>query len=280
MSHHKKAPEVAMNVKHILFIVLVLPTVALAQPTAKRVVEQVSLDQHLGAELPLDAMLVDEQGQTVRLGDYFHGKPVIVNFVYFRCPMLCTQVLNGLLTSSQGLPLELARDYEIVSISIDPNDTPAMAAAKKERYVEKYRRSGGDAGWHFLTADEATIAKLTEIAGFRYAYDAKTDQFAHASGIIVATPEGRLARYLYGIDYPPTDLRLALVEASEGKIGSLVDQFLLLCYHYDPQTGRYGLVIARLIQGSGILTATCLGGFLIAMYRKERRLSRAAKEAT
>lgn len=269
-----------MNVKHILFIVLVLPTVALAQPTAKRVVEQVSLDQHLGAELPLDAMLVDEQGQTVRLGDYFHGKPVIVNFVYFRCPMLCTQVLNGLLTSSQGLPLELARDYEIVSISIDPNDTPAMAAAKKERYVEKYRRSGGDAGWHFLTADEATIAKLTEIAGFRYAYDAKTDQFAHASGIIVATPEGRLARYLYGIDYPPTDLRLALVEASEGKIGSLVDQFLLLCYHYDPQTGRYGLVIARLIQGSGILTATCLGGFLIAMYRKERRLSRAAKEAT
>jgi protein SCO1 len=164
-------------------------------------------------------------------------------------------------------------DYRVLSISIDPKETPEMAAAKKRQYVSKYRRSGGDEGWHFLTGDEAAIKQLADTVGYRYYYDPTTDQYAHGSGIMVITPQGRISRYLYGIEYHPTDLRLALVESGEGKIGSPVDQILLLCYHYDPATGKYGLLINRVLQLAGSTTALLLGAFLFRMYRLERRAS-------
>jgi protein SCO1/2 len=251
---------------------------AYAQPRATELVKNVGLDQHLDAQIPLDLKFRNEQGEEVRLGDYFGNKPVILNFVYFRCPMLCTQVLNGLLKTTNAIKLRLGEDYEIVSISIDPRETPDMAAAKKERYVVKYRRPGAEEGWHFLTGDQEAIEQLTRVAGFRYQYDPISDQFAHASGIIVLTPTGRLSRYFYGIEYHPTDLRLGLVESAHNRIGTPVDQILLLCFHYDPATGKYGLLISRVIQIMGSAFALGLGGFLWTMYRQERRRSRAVRE--
>jgi protein SCO1/2 len=248
-----------------------------AQQRAPFEVREVGLDQHLDQQLPLELKFRNEQGDEVRLGDYFGEKPVVLNFVYYRCPMLCTQVLNGLLKATNSLKLRLDTDYEVVSISIDPRETPAMAAAKKQRYVLKYQRPGAEEGWHFLTGDEAAIEEITRVAGFRYKYDPQSDQYAHASGILVVTPQGRISRYFYGIDYHPTDLRLGLVESSNNQIGSPVDQFLLLCYHYDPLTGKYGLIISRVIQGVGSAFALCLGGFLWTMYRQERRRSSKAR---
>ncbi len=243
-------------------------------------IDGVTLEQHLDKQLPLDLKFRDETGKQVRLGDYFGDKPVIVNLVYFRCPMLCTQVLNGLLRSMQGVKFTLGEDYHVVSVSIDPRETPQMAAAKKKQYAGNYRRPGADKGWHFLTGDQQSIDKLADAVGFRYRYDELSDQYAHASGIMLATPEGRLSRYFYGIEYPPNDLRLGLVESSENKIGSPVDQILLLCFHYDPRTGKYGLVISRVMQLAGMATALGLGSFLWSMYRLERRRSRALAAAT
>lgn len=264
----------------VLCGVCLLANEANAQLRTKQIVQGVGIDQHLDAQLPLDAVLVDEQGRSIPLREFFgRGKPVIVNFVYFRCPMLCTQVLNGLLRSSQAIKFRMHEDFDVLSISIDPRETPAMAAAKKRKYVASYRRPGAEEGWHFLTADAATIEKLTRVAGFRYRYDEPSDQYAHASGIMVATPEGRISHYLYGIDYPPNDLRLALVESSENRIGNLVDQVLLLCYHYDPVTGKYGLAISALIKGAGIVTLLVLGGYLLRMFRLERQRSRAVEKA-
>ena len=204
----------------------------------------VGIEQHLNAQLPLDAVFRDEHGHEVKLGDYFKDRPVVVMLVYYRCPMLCTQVLNGFLKSSQAVPLQIGRDYQVVTVSFDPRETPELAAEKKNSYVRAYRRDGAADGWHFLTGDRQSIDRLTKVVGFRYHFDPKSDQFAHASGIALATPDGRLSRYFYGIEYEPDDLRLGLVESSSGRIGSLVDQVLLLCYHYDPLTGKYGLVIA------------------------------------
>ena len=191
--------------------------------------------------------------------------------VYYRCPMLCTQVLNGFLKSSQAVPLQIGRDYQVVTVSFDPRETPELAAEKKNSYVRAYRRDGAADGWHFLTGDRQSIDRLTKVVGFRYHFDPKSDQFAHASGIALATPDGRLSRYFYGIEYEPDDLRLGLVESSSGRIGSLVDQVLLLCYHYDPLTGKYGLVIAGVLRTAGLLTVIVLGSFLVVMYRRERR---------
>jgi protein SCO1/2 len=245
-------------------------TPAGSSPTAD-MLRGVEIEQHLGAQLPLDAEFHDEMGRRVKLGDYFGKQPVVVALVYYRCPMLCTQVLNGLLHSSQAVPLEIGRDYQVITVSFDPRETPELAAEKKTRYVRAYRRGGAVAGWHFLTGDRPSIDRLTETVGFRYRFDPKSDQFAHASGIAVATPDGRLARYFYGIDYSPDDLRLGLIESSAGRIGSLVDQVLLLCFHYDPMTGKYGLVIADVLRMSGLLTVVILSCFLLAMYRRERR---------
>lgn len=238
-------------------------------PTAE-MIRDVGIEQHLDAPLPLESMFRDEAGHDVRLGAYFGRKPVVLALVYYRCPMLCTQVLNGFLKSSQALPLEIGRDYDVVTVSIDPHETPEQAADKKRPYVRAYRRPGAEQGWHFLTGNEESITRLAEAVGFRYRYDPPSGQYAHASGIVVATPAGRTARYLYGIEYSPHDLRLALVDSSSGKIGTPVDQVLLLCYHYDPLTGKYGLAIAGALQGAALLTVLVLAGYLGMMLRRER----------
>jgi len=261
----------------ILALFFAVTSAARGESPIRDLIQDVGLDQHLDEQLPLDLVFRDERGAAVKLADYFDGRrPVILSLVYYRCPMLCTQVLSGLLKSSQALPLTMGKDYQVISVSIDPKESPPLAAQKKKQYVSRYRREGGEQGWHFLTGDESAIKRLTQAAGFRYKFDPKSGQFAHASGIIVLTPLGRISRYFYGIDYHPTDLRLGLVESSSGKIGTPVDQFLLLCFHYDPATGRYGLIISRVLQIGCGATALALGCFLCAMYRLERRRSAAA----
>ena len=234
---------------------------------------EIGFDQHLDERLTLDTSLRDEQGRVVQLGDYFGKRPVVLVFAYFDCPMLCTLAINGLSSALNVLSLNPGEDFEIVTISIDSRDTPAAAAAKKTGYLERYRRAGAAGGWHFLTGDQASIDRLTKAAGFRYAWDQETKQFAHPTGIIVLTPDGRMARYLFGIEYGPRDLRLAIVEASAGKVGSPVDSLLLYCYHYDPMTGRYGLAIMRAMRIAGVATVLALGGFIFVMLRRERRTS-------
>ena len=244
---------------------------ASTRPAALR---EVGFDQNLDERVPLDTPLVDEAGRTVRLGDYFGDRPVVLLFAYYECPMLCTQVINGLASALGVLSLEPGKDFEIVTISFDPRDTPATATAKKASYMQRYKRPGAEAAWHFLTfrpGDAASIQRLTGAAGFRYVWDEQTQQFAHPSGVIVLTPDGRLARYLFGIEYSPRDLRLGLVEASSGKVGSPVDALLLYCFHYDPMTGRYGLVIMRAIRLAGAATVLALGSFIVVMLRRERR---------
>ena len=262
----------------LLVLVCVAPLTARAEPL-RTIVADVGLDQKLDAQIPLDVWVVDEQGKRVPLRSAFGKRPVVLNFVQYRCRMLCTQVLNGLLRSSQAVPFMLGKDYDIVTISIDPEETSKMAREKKRTYVGSYRRPGGEQGWHFFTADEQAIRQLTQAAGFRFRYDLASNQYAHPSGIILLTPSGRVSRYLYGIEYDPRDLRLGLVEASQHKIGGLVEQVLLLCFHYDPATGRYGFVIEGGIRVAGIATVLVLGGFLIRMFRLEQRRNRAARDA-
>jgi len=231
-------------------------------------VKQVRFDQKLDAQIPLDATFIDEHGNSVELGRYFLGKPVILALVYYSCPMLCTQVLNGLQRSIKEIPLNLGRDFEIVTVSIDPTEHSTLAEAKQTLYTGFYGRPGGE-NWHFLTGESAQIKRLADSVGFVYAYDPDSKQYAHASGIVVLTPEGKTARYMYGVTYPARDLRLALDEASAGKIGSPVDQILLFCYHYDPQAGKYGLLISRVIQISGGLTVLVGGICLFILFRRE-----------
>ncbi|HTP43764.1 MAG TPA: SCO family protein [Candidatus Acidoferrum sp.] len=231
----------------------------------------VSLDQKLGDSIPLDLTFRDEHGQPVVLRSFFGSKPVILTLVYYSCPMLCTQVLNAVTRSVKLISLNMGDDYEIVTLSIDPTERPVLAEAKHAVYSGMYERPGAVKGWHFLTGDEEDIKKLAAAVGFRYAYDPASKQFAHPSGIMVLTPDGKLARYFYGINYPSRDLRLGLVEASQGKIGTPVDQILLYCYHYDPATGKYGLLIAHVIQIAGGLTVLALGGLVLFLFRFERR---------
>ncbi len=226
-----------------------LPAAAVPAP-----LREIGFDQNIGAAIPLDAPFRNEAGDAVRLGDYFGEKPVVMVFAYYECPMLCTLAINGLASALNILTLDAGRDFEVVIVSFDPRDTPAAATAKKATYLSRYKRPGADAGWHFLTGDRESIDRVTKAAGFRYAWDQDTKQWAHPAGVIVLTPEGRLARYLFGIEYGPRDLRFALVEASAGKLGSRVDSLLLYCYHYDPMTGRYGLAIMRAIRLAGALT--------------------------
>jgi protein SCO1/2 len=232
---------------------------------------KIGLDQRLNHHVPLDLPFVDDHGKTVRLGDYFGKRPVVMVFAYYDCPMLCTQVINGLATALNVLSLEPHQDFEIVTVSFNPKDTPATASAKKAIYLERYRRAGADAGWHFLSGDQPSIDRLTKAAGFRYTWDEATKQYAHPTGVIVLTPEGKLARYLFGIEYGPRDLRFALVEASAGKVGNRVDSLLLYCYHYDPMTGRYGLMVMRTLRLAGLATVLALGSFIVVMVRRERR---------
>jgi protein SCO1/2 len=231
---------------------------------------EIGFDQNIDQQLPLDTTFRNEAGATVRLGDYFGKRPVVLVFAYYDCPMLCTMVINGLSSALGVLSLNPGNDFEIVTVSFNPRDTPASATAKKTAYLERYRRPGAAEGWHFLTGDQPQIDRLTKAAGFRYVWDEQTKQYAHPSGIIVATPAGRLAKYLFGIEYGPRDLRFAIVEASEGKVGTTADALLLYCYHYDPMTGRYGLAIMRTVRLAGAATVLAIGTFIAVMVRRER----------
>lgn len=234
-----------------------------------RLLEDVGLDQKLGSQAPLDLTFRDENGKPTPLRNYFGQKPVILTLVYYQCPMLCTQVLNGLLHTLKELPMDVGKQFNVVTISIDPRDKPVLATAKQMMYASLYGRPGALEGWHFLTGDEPEIKRLASAVGFRYAYDPESGTFAHASGIMVLTAEGKLSRYFYGIQYPSRDLRLGLVEASAGKIGSPIDQILLFCYHYDPVTGKYGLVITNVIRAAGLLTVLVLGALIWVLRRRE-----------
>ncbi len=242
--------------------------------------KKVAFDQKLNAQLPLDAPFRDETGATVTLGSYFnHQKPVVLSLVYYDCPMLCTLVLNGLAGAMKGMSLEPGTDYDLVTVSFNPREKPALAAAKKKTYLERYGHPEAASAWHFLTGDQPSIDRLTQAVGFHYVYDAATGQYAHATGIMIATPDGHLAKYLYGIEYAPRDIRLALVGASAGRIGNPVDQILLYCYHYDPTSGKYGLVVINVIRLGGIVTVAVLGSFVAVMAARERRKRRTSPGA-
>jgi protein SCO1/2 len=232
----------------------------------------VGFKQHLNERLPLDATFTDEYGRRVALENYFHaGKPVILAFVYYTCPMLCTQIMNGISSSLRDLPFTPGQDFDVVLISFDPRDNAAAAAEKKRTHLAYWNTQQTAGGWHFLTGDQATIARVTAAAGFTYTFDRNTGQYAHASGIVVATPDGALARYFYGVAYSPKELRLALVEAGQGHIGSAIDELLLYCYHFDPQNGRYDATITNLLRAGGTLTLMGLGAFVLLMRRADRR---------
>jgi protein SCO1 len=234
--------------------------------------KRVGFDQHLDKSLPLEETFTDSTGHPLRLGNIFGGKPVILVLAYFRCPNLCGIVLNGLLHSVQELKTSAGSDYDVVAVSIDPNEPTSRAADKKASYVLRYGRPGTSGGWHFLTGAPAAIERLTNAVGFRYFYDEASDQFAHPSGIVVVTPHGRISQYLLGIEYPPEDLSHALQKASRGEKGSLVRSLLLLCFHYNPETGKYSLAITRVLQASGALTVVALiSGILLLHHRYPRR---------
>jgi len=238
------------------------------------ILQQVKIDQKIGDPLPLDAAFKDSTGRDVRLGDYFKDKPVIVTMVYYECPMLCTLVLNGLVRALRPLSLSIGKDFEVVTVSFNPKEGPELAAAKKKSYLDSYRRDGGGAGWHFLTGDEHSIHRLTDALGFHYAFDPERGEYAHGAAIMLATPDGHIARYFFGVEYPSNDVRLALVEASAGTVGTVVDQLLLLCYHYDPSTGRYTALTLGTLRVGGLITLMGLVGFIGFMTRRERTARR------
>jgi protein SCO1/2 len=242
-----------------------------APPAAERpkILRDIGFDQRLGETVPLDAVFRDESGRAVKLGDYFGKRPVVLALAYYECPMLCTVTLNGLASALDVVSYDPGREFEVVTVSFEPKETPELAAAKKATYLRRYRRAGASAAWHFLTGDAAEIRRLTEAVGFRYAWDETTKQYAHASGIMVLTPDGRLARYLYGVEYAPKDLRFGIYEAAQGKILSPVDHLLLYCYHYDPTLGRYGTTVMALLRVAGVLTLAGLGVLMITLRRRE-----------
>lgn len=245
-------------------------TPAATPQTQSSVLREIGFDQKLGEAIPLDAVFKDEAGRSVRLGDYFGKRPVVLNLVYYDCPMLCTVSLNGLASALDVLSFLPGREFELVTISFDPKETPELAAAKKKGYLARYKRPGAETGWHFLTGDREPIGRITRAVGFRYTWDDETQQYAHPAGLLVLTPEGRISHYLFGIEYAPKDLRLALVDAGRGRIGNALDQVLLYCYQYNPHTGRYSASILNIVRLGGVLTVLVLGGFILAMLRRER----------
>jgi protein SCO1/2 len=213
-------------------------------------------------------VFTDDLGRNVRLGDYFGKKPLILNFVYYGCPMLCGEALNGLESTLRVLKFDLGKEFEVITISFDPKDTPETAAKKKDQFLRRYNRPGAERGWHFLVGQPAAIEAVTKAAGFQYQYDEKTGQFAHSTAILVLTPQGKIAQYYYGIEYPPKDLRLALVEASENRIGNVMDELLLYCYHYDPEKGKYSATVMRVLRLMGVATMLCLGALVFVLIRR------------
>ena len=231
---------------------------------------EVAFEQKLSQQLPLDIALRDEAGHAVKLSDYFGKRPVVLTLVYYECPMLCTLTLNGLASALSVLSFDVGREFDVVTVSFEPKETPELAAAKKATYLKRYKRKGAEAGWHFLVGDKPELDRLTKAVGFRYAWDESTKQWAHPSGVVTLTPEGRISHYLFGIEYAPKDLRLSLVEAAQGNIGTAVDQVLLYCYQYDPATGKYGAAVMRLLRAMSVLTVIALASFILTMWRRER----------
>jgi protein SCO1/2 len=245
---------------------------AASQPVP--ILKEIGIDQKLNAPLPLDAEFSDEQGAPVQLRQFFGERPVVLALVYYQCPMLCTQILSGLAGSLQGVTFTVGKEYEVVIVSFNPAETPTMAVERKKNFVSRFIREADPGHIHFLTGRESSIKAITSAVGFRYAYDQATGQYAHPASIMVATPDGRMSRYLYGVEFAPRDLKLALVEASAGQIGTVVDQALLFCYHYDPETGRYGIFIMNFMRAAGALTVLVLVGWIVLSLRRERRQAR------
>lgn len=238
-----------------------------------RILQDVGIDQKLNAQVPPNLVFHDEMGRDVRLGDYFGKRPMVLALVYYKCPMLCTMVLNDLTKAMNSMKMNCGEQFDILTVSFNPNETPSLAQEKKDQYIRAYRRPHAEEGWHFLTGPQASIDALTKTVGFRYAWDPKYQQYAHASGLIILTPQGKTARYFYGIDYAPSDLELSLAEASQGKETSVADQILLFCFHYDPSTGKYSLMVTRLIQVGGVLTLLILGSYMFWSFRRDRNRS-------
>jgi len=274
-SRWRRSPAWSRSLTCVLSALALVPTLLVFSVPAPAqqyglpaMIRGVGIDQNLNAQIPLELMFKDETGQAVRLGQYFRQKPVVLALVYYECPMLCDMVLNGLTHTMEQISLNIGSDFDVVTVSFNPKETWQLAAAKKANYVEKYKRKGAAQGWHFLTGDEDSIKKVADTAGFHYKYDPITKQFAHASGIMVLTPEGKIARYFYGIEYKPRDFRLGLVEASQNKIGDLADQVLLFCYHYDPMTGKYGAIIQNVTKVLGSATVLALGALVFVLIKR------------
>ena len=253
--------------------VIALAAVALhaQQLTTPAILQRVSIAQNLNTQISPEISFHDENGKLVRLGDFFGDKPIILSLVYFDCPALCTEVLNGELHTMRAMSIELGKQYQAVTVSFEPKDTPARAKAKRDVYAGQLGLPHAAENWHFLTGDQASIDALTQAVGFQYAYDSASRQYAHAAAIMVLTPAGRISRYFYGVQFPVRDVRLGLVEASGGKIGGITDHAMLFCYQYDPETGKYGLAIMNIVRGAGGLTVLALGIFMFVMFRRDRR---------
>jgi protein SCO1 len=260
--------------KNLLPLLFSLPLLASAPLNLPPELQGIGIDQKLNAQIPLGTEFVDQDGRTVRLGSYFGREPVLLALVYFRCPMLCSQILSGVVSGLKPLSLEPGRDFNVVAISFDPQDTPATAHEKRDEYARRYSSKAGVHGWNFLTGSPESIRAITEAVGFHYRWDERTKMFLHLSGIMILTPEGNISRYLYGVEYQPKDLKLSLIEASHNKIGSAVDEVLLFCYHYDPTTGKYGAAVMNLLRGAGVLTLCALGGTLTLLWRRSLREDR------
>src|ERR1700722_1379626 len=241
------------------------------QATTPEILNRVGISQNLNTQIPSDLAFRDEDGNPVRIGDYFGKKPIVLSLVYFDCPALCTEVLNGELRTMKAISLDLGKDFEAVTVSFEPKDTPALAKAKRDVYAGQYGRPDAAEHWHFLTGDQPSIDALTNVVGFHYAYDSAIRQYAHAAAIMVLTPEGRIDRYFYGVVYPGLDVRLGLVEASEGEIGTVTDHAILYCYQYDPMTGKYGVIVINVLRAAGVLTVLILGIFMTLMFLRERK---------
>jgi len=255
----------------------VQPDPAMPSSQVPAALSKVSFEQRLNEPLPLDLQFKDESGRTVKLGDYFGRKPVVLTFVYYECPMLCTQVLNGLESALRVINESIGKEFDVVTVSFDPKETPVLASGKKKAYLERYKRPEAEQGWHFLTGEQASIDALTKAAGFNYAWDEASHQFAHPSGIVVATPAGKVSRYFFGIDYSPRDVKFALIESSHEQIGTLAERLLLYCYHYDPATGNYGLMAMRVVRLGGAATLLALFGFVVVSLRRDQRATGTSK---
>jgi protein SCO1/2 len=257
-----------------------LPQQRPGEPTSAKpgILSKIGIDQRLNHQVPLELTFVDETGKTVKLGDYFGKRPVLLALVYYECPMLCTQVLNGVTGALKVLNFDVGREFDVIAVSINPKEGPGLASQKKQAYIERYGRPHTAAGWHFLTGEEDNIRKLADAVGFRYVYDEEIKQYAHGAGVELLTPQGVIARYFYGIEYAPRDIRLGIVEASEERIGSVIDAALLLCYHYDPSTGKYGAAALRLVRIGAVATIAAFGMFLFVSIRRERRAAGAERE--